>query len=65
MEDLGKNAKKDEALGKATFVSLLGIERSKTQAELLVAQSIKHLEPFGEDANFFRQIGKFVLERNH
>ncbi|HEX2794634.1 MAG TPA: farnesyl diphosphate synthase, partial [Croceicoccus sp.] len=39
----GKALRKDEAAGKATFVSLRGPERAREQAQVLVQQAIGHL----------------------
>ena len=62
-EDVGKATHKDEAAGKATFVSLLGIEKAQERAKLLADQAIGHLDIFGEKAAHLRSIATFVLER--
>ncbi len=62
-EELGKTPGKDEAAGKATFVSILGKERARAQADHLARQAAAHLEPFGETADLLRQAAKFVVER--
>ena len=62
--DLGKTAGKDEADGKVTFASLLGTERARDQADLLVKQAISHLTVFGEAANGLRQAAEFVISRH-
>jgi farnesyl diphosphate synthase len=46
-DELGKATNKDAAAGKATFVSILGLERARAQASLLAQQAATHLEPFG------------------
>jgi farnesyl diphosphate synthase len=61
--ETGKPVGQDEAAGKATFVSILGVERARAQAQLLVAQAIRHLELFGEKADLLRQAARFVIER--
>lgn len=61
--ELGKATQKDEAAGKATFVSLLGLERARDQALILADQATKHLEIFGEKGNILRDLAKFVVER--
>jgi farnesyl diphosphate synthase len=60
----GKRLRKDEAAGKATFVSLLGPERAKRQAKLLVEQAIDHLHGFGEDARILKAIARFAISRD-
>ena len=62
--DLGKTAGKDAADGKVTFASLLGTERARDQADLLVKQAISHLTVFGEVANGLRQAAEFVIARH-
>ena len=61
--EIGKTPGKDAAAGKATFVSILGSERARAQADLLARQAAAHLEPFGEAADLLRQAAKFVVAR--
>jgi farnesyl diphosphate synthase len=61
--ELGKATNKDAEAGKATFVSILGLERARAQAALLAQQSAAHLEPFGSAADLLRQAARFVVER--
>lgn len=63
-EKAGKAVGKDEAAGKATFVSLLGVERARTQARMLIDQAIAHLAGFGEEADLLRAIARFAIERD-
>lgn len=42
---LGKTAGKDALAGKPTYVSVLGLERSKEHAQQLLAQALRALEP--------------------
>ena len=62
-ETTGKPVGQDAAAGKATFVSILGIERARAQAELLVEQAVAHLELFDADTELLRQTARFVVER--
>ena len=55
---------KGSAVENATFVSLLGFDRARTQAEILTQQAIKHLEPFAENAEFLKRLARFVLKRD-
>lgn len=61
---MGKRVGKDEAQGKETFLSLLGVDRAREQARLLVDQSIAHLKNFGSEADLLRDIARFILERD-
>jgi len=61
--ELGKATGKDATAGKATFVSILGVERARAQAGLLARQAAAHLEPFGPAADLLRQAANFVVSR--
>jgi farnesyl diphosphate synthase len=60
----GKAVQKDAAAGKSTFVSLLGVERARTQAAMLIDQAIDHLHGFGPEADLLRAIARFAIERD-
>lgn len=63
-ERTGKAVRKDAEAGKATFVSLLGLERARCQAEMLIDQAISHLDGFGQEADLLRAIARFAVERD-
>ena len=60
----GKPTGRDAHAGKATFVSLLGPERARQQAALLVSQAIEHLGDHGAEADLLRAIARFAIERD-
>ncbi len=60
----GKALHKDAAAGKATFVTLMGVERAREQATALVDQAIGHLASFGDEAALLRAIARYVVERD-
>lgn len=60
----GKAVGKDAAAGKATLVSLLGLDRARQQAKLLVDQAIAHLHGYGPEADLLRAIARYVIERD-
>jgi farnesyl diphosphate synthase len=60
----GKKLRKDEGAGKETFLSLLGLERAREQASMLVDQAIEHLHAYGEEADLLREIARYTLERD-
>jgi farnesyl diphosphate synthase len=59
----GKRLQKDAEAGKATFVSLLGLDGAKTRARDLVAQAETALQPYGPDAENLREAARFVISR--
>ncbi len=61
----GKAVGKDAAAGKATFVSLMGIDQARAQAQLLVTQAKDHLHGFGTEAELLRDIADFAIRRSH
>lgn len=64
-EQLGKATQKDQGRNKATFVSLLGLDRAKAQANVLADQAAKHLEIFGPPADLLRDVARWVVERRN
>jgi len=64
-ETLGKRQGADAALGKPTYVTLLGIEQAKQSAKQLHANAIQSLEDFDESADPLRWIADYIVTRNH
>ena len=62
-KEVGKKTGKDQEAGKATFVSLMGVERARGQARMLTDQAIQHLDLFAEKADPLRDLARFVIER--
>jgi farnesyl diphosphate synthase len=61
--ETGKPVGSDAAAGKATFVSILGVERARAQAAHLVRQAVSHLDLFEKKADLLRQAAYFVINR--
>jgi len=61
--ETGKPVGADAAAGKATFVSILGVERARAQAEHLVRQAAAHLDLFEQRAELLREAARFVIAR--
>ncbi|HZG08875.1 MAG TPA: farnesyl diphosphate synthase [Allosphingosinicella sp.] len=61
---VGKKVRKDEEQGKRSFVSLLGVERARAQAELLAEQAVEHLRPFDGRAQILAAIAHFAVTRD-
>jgi farnesyl diphosphate synthase len=60
----GKAVNKDLDAGKATFVSLLGLDRARRQGTMLIEQAIGHLSNFGPEADVLRELARYVVERD-
>ena len=60
---MGKAARKDRIAGKATFVTIMGPERARAQAQLLATQALRHLDMFDEKADLLRGISAWVVGR--
>lgn len=60
----GKRLQKDIDAGKATFVSILGLEGAKDRAIALVEQAKDVLLPYGAKADTLRAVAQYVIERD-
>ena len=61
----GKAVGKDAVAGKQTFVSLLGPERAREQARMLVEQAVTQLGQHGDEAVLLRALARYIVERDH
>ena len=61
---IGKKIGKDKKAGKQNFVSILGEERARKQADLLANQAIKHIKIFDMKADILREVARFIVERD-
>ena len=62
---VGKAVGKDAGAGKATFVSLLGIDGAKRRAGDLVTEACDALSVYGVAADCLREAARFVISRSH
>lgn len=62
-EATGKGVGKDQEKGKATLVSVMGIERARDHAKVLIEQAISHLSAFDERADSLRALARYVVSR--
>ncbi len=60
----GKALRKDAVAGKHTFLSLLGPERAREQARMLVDQAVAHLANHGAEADLLRALAHYIVERD-
>lgn len=64
VEKVGKKLRKDKTSGKATFVTLLGLEGAKEQAKQLIDQAINELEALPVASNNLKAAAQFVISRD-
>lgn len=60
----GKRLQKDAEAGKATFVSLLGLEGARERARELVAEAVNALSLYDDKADNLREAARFVISRD-
>lgn len=63
--ETGKSVGRDAKAGKATFVTVLGAERARSQAKLLSEQAIHHLGTFDGRAKNLEDVARFVVDRKN
>jgi geranylgeranyl diphosphate synthase type II len=63
-EQLGKSQGSDSDNNKATYTSILGIEKAKSEAERLYQESLEALSPFDDKAEPLRALAKFIVHRS-
>lgn len=61
---VGKATQKDADAGKATFVSLLGLDEAKRRADQLMDSACAHLDIYGDAADTLRDTARFVISRD-
>lgn len=64
-EVLGKTAGKDQAVEKATYPSILGLDKARKEAARLTRKSLTALEPIGRKGERLRQIAEYLLKREY
>jgi farnesyl diphosphate synthase len=62
-EKTGKSVGKDRGKGKATLISLYGLDGAKAEAEKLARRAAKALAPYGERAAELQALATYLLER--
>ena len=63
MEKTGKKVGKDNAAGKATLVSLLGVENAKKRCVELCEEACDSLDYFGTKSEILKTAARFTIER--
>ncbi len=63
-EKAGKALRKDAGAGKATFVSLLGLDGARARAKALINEAEAALSPYGPEAETLKRLARFVISRD-
>ena len=61
---IGKPVGSDEKNHKSTYVTLTSLEKAKALAKETVGDAVKALEPFGPEADFLRELVRYLVDRN-
>ena len=64
-EKLGKTAGKDEAVNKATYPAILGLERARKEAAKLTSKAMSALQPLGKKGTRLSEIADYLLKRDY
>jgi geranylgeranyl diphosphate synthase type II len=62
-DEVGKEIGSDQARGKVTYPSLLGLSESRQRASELCEIAIDSLKPLGEAANVLQDIASYIVSR--
>lgn len=60
---LGKTAGKDAAAGKLTYVTCYGLDAARLRARHEADRAVDALNPFGHEADWLRDVARFVVDR--
>jgi len=63
--ETGKRVGKDAAAGKATFVTLLGLDAARKEASNLIESACETISCYGAKSDNLRQAARFVIKRQN
>jgi len=64
-QQLGKHQGSDSHNHKATYTSILGMDKARSETQQLYNQSIEALAPFADRAEPLRELAKFIVQRSY
>jgi geranylgeranyl diphosphate synthase type II len=64
-EKLGKTAGKDEAVSKATYPAILGLDKARKEAASLTRKAMAALDPLGKKAHRLHELAHYLLDRDY
>jgi geranylgeranyl pyrophosphate synthase len=62
-ETLGKQAGADKALGKSTYVALLGLDKARSEAHQLIEDALQSLGQLSHNTPLLKELASLVLNR--
>ena len=62
---LGKASGADEKMHKATYISILGMERAQHELDILYKRALESVRILGDNATVFKQLADFVVNRHY
>lgn len=62
---VGKATGKDAEAGKATLVSLIGVEEARRHLDQMISDAVSALTPFGSRADVLAEAARYVGRRSH
>ena len=62
-KELGKPVGSDAESKKSTYVSMLGLEKSKAYADELTKKAVEALDVFGDSGDFLRELAVSLINR--
>jgi farnesyl diphosphate synthase len=63
-EELGKTAGRDAQLAKSTYVSVMGVDAARAEAERLARQAVGHLEAAGVPSGALGALAGYIASRS-
>jgi geranylgeranyl pyrophosphate synthase len=63
-EELGKTAGRDVQLAKSTYVSVMGVEAARAEAERLARRAVGHLQAAGVPSGALGALAGYIVTRN-
>ena len=64
-ENLGKTAGADDRMKKSTYISILGLEQAREEADRLSKEAIESISGLGDNTAFLKQLANFVVSRKY
>jgi geranylgeranyl pyrophosphate synthase len=64
-EQLGKDAGSDIKNSKSTYVSLLGLEKAKKEAEKCITLAVKQLDTIPGNTTYLRDLAYYIISRTN